>query len=262
MRVVLVTGAGGALGSALSGRFHDRGHAVVQADLSPPAPVGAQGLPIACDVTEPADLADAVAATVEHFGGMDVLVNCAGITHRSPAATTDPDLLAHVMAVNWEGPMRLAQLSLPRLAERAGSIVNVSSMAAWMPVLGRAAYGASKAALTQFMEVLRHEAAAVGVNVLNVHPSFLDAIMPDTATSGDPRPRTQLGSPLAVGDMADRIVAAEAARRRWLFPDRRAHAASLLWRLAPGTYHRVMARRFATELPASSPGSGKATTDG
>lgn len=292
-RTIVVTGAGGALGTALARRFAEDGAVVVRADLTaPPRWPGTDGdrhPGVTCDVTVPADLAGLVETAIHRTGRLDVVVNCAGITHRSPAATTDPDLLAHVMAVNWEAPMRLSQLALPHLAAVDGSIVNLSSMAAWMPVPGRAGYGASKAALTQFMEVLRHEAATRGVNVLNVHPSFLDAVMPDqasvTAPSGpdqpspddddepdrkhpdrsgprgtapspsDPRPRTSVGRALPVDDLAAMIVEAEAARVRWLFPDRLAYAASLLWRVAPGTFHRLMARRFAAELnPAASGG--------
>lgn len=279
-RTVVVTGAGGALGTALSRRFAADGAIVVRADLAPPdtpPDLDADRHPaVACDVSRPGDLAALVDTAIHRTGRVDVLVNCAGITHRSPAATTDPDLMARIMAVNWEGPMRLSQLALPHLAVTGGSIVNLSSMSAWMPVPGRAAYGASKAALTQFMEVLRHEAAARGVNVLDVHPSFLDSVMPDMATgprggggdeaavdreAGQRRPRTSVGRAMQVDELAAMIVAAEAARTRWLFPDRFAHAASLLWRVAPGTFHRLMARRFADEL-ATDHTTTRETTDG
>lgn len=275
-RTVVVTGAAGAVGTALAERFATRGDTVVRADLDRPSTPGLDPdlhPAVSCDVTDPADLARLVDTAIHRTGRLDVLVNCAGITHRSPAATTDPDLMVAVMAVNWEAPMRLSQLALPHLADVDGTIVNLSSMSAWMPVLGRAAYGASKAALTQYMEVLRHEAAARGVNVLNVHPSFLDAVMPDRA---EPRPvpersdvgaararaRSTVGRPMPVGDLADAIVAAEAARRRWLFPDPLARAASVLWRVAPGTFHRVMARRFATELAPRPVRSSGETGDG
>lgn len=264
-RTVVLTGAGGALGTALARRWADRGDRVVRADLNLP-PTAPDGLDpqrhpeVTCDVASPRDLAALVDVAIQHTGRLDVVVNCAGITHRSPAATTDPDLLAHVMAVNWEGPMRLSQLALPHLADGGGSIVNLSSMSAWMPVPGRAAYGASKAALTQYMEVLRLEAATRGVNVLNVHPSFLDSVMPDQAEDDrgpgpvrSRRARTSVGRALAVDDLAEMIVAGELARTRWLFPDRLAHAASLLWRLAPGTFHRLVARRFADELHVPAP---------
>ncbi|MBY5161043.1 SDR family NAD(P)-dependent oxidoreductase [Salsipaludibacter albus] len=279
-RTVVVTGAGGALGTALARRFAADRAVVVRADLvdpDGPTDLDEDRHPwVTCDVTRPGDLAALVDTAIHRTGRLDVLVNCAGITHRSPAATTDPDLMARIMAVNWEGPMRLSQLALPHLADTRGSIVNLSSMSAWMPVPGRAAYGASKAALTQFMEVLRHEAAARGVNVLDVHPGFLDSVMPDLAIgpggeggdgaaddreAGRPRPRTSVGRALQVDDLADMIVMAEADRTRWMFPDRFAHAASLLWRVAPGTFHRLVARRFADELDTDRT-TTRETTDG
>lgn len=244
MRVVLVTGAGGALGSELARQFHQRGDVVVTTDLVEP---GGGSHSMACDLTDPTSLEDLVEGVRQRLGRLDVLVNCAGLTHRSPSISTDPAVFASVMAVNWEAPVRLTQLAFPLLEESGGTVVNLGSMAGWMPVLGRSAYGASKAALTQWMEVFRHEAAPRGVHVLNVYPSFLDAVMSDS--SGDSgRSRSTTGRLTPVPDMARLIIEAEERRLRWLFPDRLSRLSSLLWRVWPTLYGRLMVRRFRSEL--------------
>jgi NAD(P)-dependent dehydrogenase (short-subunit alcohol dehydrogenase family) len=247
MRVVLITGAAGALGSELSRLYRERGHSVIMTDLTAPAPVDEEALTLACDLTDPSDLARLPRIVEERFGRLDVLVNCAGLTHRSPAATTDPVVFRRVMAVNWEAPIRLTQLALPLLERAGGSVVNLGSMAGWMPVPGRSAYGASKAALTQWMEVFRHEAHARGIHVLNVHPGFLDSVMVDVAGGVD-RERSSVGRATPVPEMARLILRAEAERRTWLYPDRLSRLASVLWHLWPSAYHRLMVRSFRSEL--------------
>ncbi|MFP3386548.1 SDR family NAD(P)-dependent oxidoreductase, partial [Tritonibacter sp. SIMBA_163] len=86
------------------------------------------------------------------LGGVDLLVNNAGITHRSLAADTDPAVLARVMTVDWEAPAALTLALLPDLRARGGGLINIGSMAGWMPVLGRAGYCSAKAAFGQFFE--------------------------------------------------------------------------------------------------------------
>lgn len=247
MRVVVVTGAAGALGSELARRYTAHGETVLMTDVVAPDPAGTKVMAVLGDLTDPDFTAHLARLVEERFGRLDVLVNCAGITHRSPAATTDPEIFSRIMAVNWEAPARLTQALLPLLQRAGGSVVNLGSMAGWMPVPGRAAYGASKAALTQWMEVFRHEARSRGVHVLNVHPSFLDSVMAD-ASGGPARVRSSVGRALPVTEMAERIIEAERRRRPWVYPDRMARLASILWRVWPSAYQRLVARRFQEEI--------------
>jgi NAD(P)-dependent dehydrogenase (short-subunit alcohol dehydrogenase family) len=203
-------------------------------------------VPVPADLTDDGDLLGVVEVAAAVAGGLDLLVHCAGLTHRSPAATTDIAIFDRIMAVNFRAPVVLTRHARPLLATAGGTVVVLGSMAGWMPVLGRAGYGAAKAALTLFMESWRQELADEGIHLVMVHPSFLDAVMVDA--TGDTRARSQVGTPMSVDELVDRMAAAVAAGDGWVFPDRVAHVSSLLFRVAPATYHRLMRRRFAAEL--------------
>ena len=186
------------------------------------------------------------------FGRIDILINNAGITHRSPAAKTDPAVLKKVMAVDWQGPVDLTLLVLPMLKQTRGIIINIGSMAGWMPVPGRAAYCAAKSALAQFFEVLRLEVEADGIQVMNVYPSFLDTPIEKNALGTDGQPaghaRSTAGNIRSAAWMACRIHAAALLRKRWLFPDRLSAFASILWRVWPSLYIQLIRKRFSQEL--------------
>ncbi len=253
MAVVMVTGAAGALGSALVAHHVAGGATVVAADLQgvaevamtmPPGP--GRIVPVAGDLTDDDHLADLVDVVHRSGGALDLLVHSAGITQRSSATTTDMAVFDQVMAVNWRAPVALTRLTRHQLAQARGSVVVLGSMAGWMPVLGRSAYGASKAALSQFMEVWRHELADDGIDLVMVYPSFLDSVMTDA--TGDTRPRSQVGTPLPINEMVGHITAAVDTGERWVFPDRLARMSSILYRVAPGLYHRLMRERFSEEV--------------
>lgn len=260
MSVVLITGAASGLGWALAKQYWARGACLVLADVDAQLlsqreqQLGeAERLLIASlDVTDSDALKQLIDQVSHRFGRLDVLINNAGITQRSLAAKTDPAVFRKVMAVDWQGPLELALLSLPLLRQSKGSLVNIGSMAGWMPVLGRAGYCAAKAALAQSFEVMRCELAQDHIHVLMVYPAFLDTPIEQNALGADGRPaghaRTMTG-PLRSADwMAEKIVVAQRDRRPRLFPDRLSAFGSILWRLWPGLYLKLMTRRFAAEL--------------
>lgn len=263
-RVWCITGAASGLGWALARAVHSEGDAVVLADrdavglrdrvstLATDPAAEARLLAVPGDVTSAADRAALLEAIRARFGRLDVLINNAGITHRSPARVTDPDVLRQVMEVNYHAPVALTHAALPLLRAVQGGVVCISSMAGWMPVPGRAGYGASKAALTQWAEVLRLELAAEGVHVLLAHPSFLDTPIERNALGADGTParhaRSTVGRIRRAEDEAARILRALAARRAEVPRDWVPAAASWLWRLAPGLYRRVISHRFRGEL--------------
>ncbi|QYJ03448.1 SDR family oxidoreductase [Nocardioides panacisoli] len=260
MTVVLVTGAASGLGWAMARHWYAAGHRLVLADVDADALAAREAelddadrvLTVVADVTEADDVDRLVAATRERFGGLDVLVNNAGITHRSAAHRTDPAVFRRVMAVDWQGPVELTLAALPLLRESRGTVVCIGSMAGWMPVPGRAAYGAAKSALGQFFEVLRLEVAEDGVGVLLVYPSFLDTPIEAHALGEDgrptQRPRSTLGRLRSAEDTAALVDEALRSGRERVFPDRATWVASLLWRLAPAVYQRQVRRRFAADL--------------
>lgn len=262
--VTLITGAASGLGWAMARHWCAAGHSLVLADIDAAA-LQARTLELeleldapqrvhslAGDLTQPEVVARLIEETAARFGRLDLLVNNAGITHRSPAHRTDPAVFRRVMAVDWQAPVELTLAALPLLRAARGSIVTIGSMAGWMPLPGRAAYGAAKSALTQFFEVLRLELEADGIHLLMVYPSFLDTPIERHALGADGGParhaRSTIGRVRSAQAMAAEIDAALARRARWLAPDALPRLGALLWRVAPGWYLRSVRRRFAQEL--------------
>ncbi|GGY60700.1 SDR family oxidoreductase [Marinobacter zhanjiangensis] len=260
MSVTLITGAASGLGWAMAQYWYRAGHCLVLADIDAEALLQRQHelgddtrvLVVTVDVTHRGDLERLVRETEDTFGRLDLLVNNAGITHRSPAASTDPKVFRKVMAVDWQGPVELTQLALPLLEQSGGSIITIGSMAGWMPVPGRAGYCAAKGALTQFFEVLRLELEPRGVHVLMVYPSFLDTPIEHNALGADGNKarhaRSTIGGMSSADDMARMIDQALARRKRWLLPEPVSRFGSLLWRIAPALYLRAVRKRFAGDL--------------
>lgn len=260
MYVTLITGAASGLGWAMARHWFAAGHSLVLAD------VDAEGLTaraeelgdpervltVTADITQAADICFLIDEVRYCFGRLDLLVNNAGITHRSPAHQTNPAVFRKVMAVDWQGPVELTMAALPLLRESCGSIVCIGSMAGWMPVPGRAAYCAAKGALTQFFEVLRLELEADGIHILMAYPSFLDTPIEHHALGRDgstaQHPRSMVGGMRSAEWMANLIDEALQRRKRWLLPEPVSRFGSLLWRIAPSLYLRQVRKRFAGEL--------------
>ena len=258
--VVLITGAASGLGWALSQRYYAKGYTLVMVDiqaqlLAERAASFADDQRVLCitaDITNPAAITDTVQAVEKRFARLDVLINNAGITHRSLVEKTDPDVFRKVMAVDYQGPVELTLASLPLLKASQGQIINVSSMAGWMPVLGRAGYCAAKSALHQFFEVMRCEVRQYGVKILMVYPSFLDTPIESNALGHDGQKathaRSTIGGMGSADDVADAIVTAHIKNKARLFPDKFTWFASVLYKLMPSVFLRAMSKKFASEL--------------
>jgi short-subunit dehydrogenase len=109
------------------------------------------------------------------FGGIDLLVNNAGIPKRRHVTALDIDTITAVMHVNYLSPVRLTMALLPQmLARGSGTIVNISSVAATLSAPGESAYDASKAALTAFSEAMAIDLWDNGVRVMVVYPGVID----------------------------------------------------------------------------------------
>jgi len=260
--VTLITGAASGLGWAMAQHWFKSGHSLVLADINGEALTNRKAELdnekrvhiVTVDVTLRSDLERLMTETHQTFGRLDLLVNNAGITHRSPAATTNPDVFRKVMAVDFQGPVELTQMALPLLEEFRGSIVCIGSMAGWMPVPGRAGYCAAKSALSQFFEVLRLELEPKGIHLLMVYPSFLDTPIEQNALGADggraSHARSTMGSMASADDMAAMISRALTSRKPWLLPEPVSRFGSLLWRIAPRLYLRAVRKKFAGDIPA------------
>jgi NAD(P)-dependent dehydrogenase (short-subunit alcohol dehydrogenase family) len=224
----LITGAARGLGLAIAEKFVERGARVALADLDGPAAESAAAalagdtIAIAADVTKPADVQRAIATTVEAFGGLDVMVNNAGIEIGKPLPETGDDEFAQLMAINVNGVFYGIKYAIPELAQTGGSILNMSSVAGLdgVPLLG--AYCASKAAVIRLTQTASRELRDAGIRVNAICPSFIATEMverlvePFEAATGanfvdlTAQAQGRLGTPEEVAEMAA-FLASDAA---------------------------------------------------
>jgi NAD(P)-dependent dehydrogenase (short-subunit alcohol dehydrogenase family) len=158
-RRVLVTGAASGMGRAIANLFAAEGAALALVDLNSVGvqdaadAIGAVGF--ACDVAERAAVTAVVASAGAALGGIDGVVNAAGILDIKPFGELDPASWDRMIAINLTGPFNVVHAALPFLtaAERA-TIVNIASTSALMPMAGTTGYSASKAGLAMFTKCL------------------------------------------------------------------------------------------------------------
>lgn len=201
-RTAVVTGGGGAIGRAIAGALAARpgggsrpgpGHDVALWDLdgraldaarsaireaAPEALVSTRAL----DLTDDAAVAAAAKATVERHGGIDVLVNCAGVFYLTPVDDLDMAAWDRMLAINLRAPVACIRACLAPLAEAgaergAAAIVNVSSISAVVARQANLAYSASKAALVRVTRDLALDLAGRGIRVNAITPGSTDTPM-------------------------------------------------------------------------------------
>ena len=188
-RTVLVTGASRGIGAAVARRFAREGYVVLANDLASQAPVltalreGIMATGGRCELA-PADVSDAgsVIAMVENAlrdrGGIDVLVNNAGVISNHRIEDIEPDEWDRMFRVNTRGTFLISKALLPHFRERrSGRIVNIASIGGKLGAVGQAHYAASKAALINFTHVLAQEAGRDGITVNAVCPGIVDTEM-------------------------------------------------------------------------------------
>jgi short-subunit dehydrogenase len=215
----IVTGASMGIGRALAEELAGQGARVVLGarsidDLELLAATlrrqGTEAWAVRCDVTVAADRQALLDAATQHFGGLDLLVNNAGVGALGPFATAGEERLRRVMEVNFFAAVELIRLCLPAL--RAGSrpmIVNVSSVIGRRGVPRSSEYCASKFALAGFSEALRAEVAKDGIDVLVACPGvttteFFDHLV---ERQGDrPWPKHPTMSPATVARKTVRAI--------------------------------------------------------
>jgi NAD(P)-dependent dehydrogenase (short-subunit alcohol dehydrogenase family) len=145
---------------------------------------GGRGLAFAADVRDGSACESAVAAAVDRFGGLQVLVNNAGVgVFSNVADTTDEDWDA-VLGTNLTAVFRLTRAALPHLARRGGHVLMISSLAGSNPSAGMAAYGASKAALDYLAQCLMLEVRHQGVKVTTIAPGSVDTTFSGITRAG------------------------------------------------------------------------------
>jgi len=168
-RTAIVTGARGAIGSALSAALRDGGWRVAGLDLEADAAAGV----LACDVTDDGSVARAVPAAVEQLGGrLDALVNNAGLGGPASAGAAPDEHVRAMLDVNLLGAWRVTAAAIDELVDARGQVVLVGSRMAFIGLPLGAAYGVSKRGLVAYADALRAE-YGTHVGVTCVHPAFI-----------------------------------------------------------------------------------------
>lgn len=185
---VLVTGAGGGIGEGIATVLAERGWQVAVNDIDSAAAARVAdrlgGISVPGDIgAEPTDVVNRAAGLL---GGLDALVNNAGIHRRAPLATVRPDQIDDVYAVNLRAVVLASQAALAHFAERrAGAIVNLSSIAAVTPQMDVGLYTATKAGVSAFTQQASVEWGPLGVRVNAVAPGMTRTAMAE-AVYADP----------------------------------------------------------------------------
>ena len=188
-RAAVVIGGAGGLGSAMARGLAEAGAAVAVADADAEqarrvaeaiGKAGGRARPAAVDVADRGSV-ERMADEVERaLGPVEVLVNCAGVTHRSPAADFPEAEWHRVIAVNLTGVFHGCQvLGRRMLARRSGRIVNIASIAGQIGLTGTVAYAASKGGVVMLTRALAVEWAPLGVRVNAIAPSWFESNIGD-----------------------------------------------------------------------------------
>jgi NAD(P)-dependent dehydrogenase (short-subunit alcohol dehydrogenase family) len=166
---VLITGASGAFGTAVRDALRSAGWSVAGLDLRADAN---DPEVIACDITDPAAVPGAVAQAIERLGGLDVLVNNAGIGGPASAGRPPGEHVRRMLDVNVLGAWEVTAAAIDALVASRGRVVLLGSRMAFLGLPLGAAYGVSKRALLAYADALRAE-YATHVSVTCVHPAFV-----------------------------------------------------------------------------------------
>ena len=226
----IVTGAGSGIGRAIALRLASEGARIVLADVDEAAARGvaaeidAQTLVQKTDVTKSADVEALVGRAFSEWGGLDVMVNNAGVGVAGTAVTTTEEEYERVMDVCVRGTFLGMKYAIPALAESGGgSIINTSSVAALVGILDRAVYSAAKGAILAMTRASAIDHVGEGVRVNCIAPGTVDTPWISRITSGydDPeearanmqarQPHGRFVTPEEIAAMAAYLAADESA---------------------------------------------------
>ena len=164
---IVITGAASGIGAATAAELRAQGAEVVSLDVN----ATAEDV-VACDVRDQGSVDRAVALAIERLGGLDVLINCAGIGDPQSAGDRPGDDAQAVIDVNLLGPWRVTAAALPALRDARGRVVNVASGLAHLTLPLATAYCMSKRGLVAYSDALRVEHGDA-ITVTTVYPGYI-----------------------------------------------------------------------------------------
>lgn len=190
-KVAVVTGAGQGIGKASASHLAADGYTIVVADIRNEAAQqtvdelehrGAQAVPVRVDVSDPAACTAMIAEAVVHFGRVDVLVNCAGISKPAPSLDVPPEDWQRMIAIQLNGTFYCCQAAGRQMVKQGwgGCIVNITSVTAQAAFPERASYCSAKAGVDMLTKVLAIEWAKYKIRVNAVGPSHTETEMTRT----------------------------------------------------------------------------------
>jgi serine 3-dehydrogenase len=213
-KTVLITGATAGIGEASARKFAGGGWKVIGTGRRSDRlrtladELGEDFLPLEMDMRD-LDAVRSLAELSQPWGEIDLLLNNAGLAPPTDSLPdTDWDLLETVMETNMTGLVALTRALLPRLIERKGAVINLSSVAATYPYKGGAVYGGTKAFVRQFSLDLRCDLAGTGVRVTSIEPGMVETEFTIVRTGGDKAASDALYAgmdPMTANDIAEAI---------------------------------------------------------
>ncbi len=178
-KTVIVTGSSGGIGEGIARRFHDEGaNVIINARNADKCAKVASTLDADRTLTVPGDVSSSgfaseiVSAAVERFGGLDVLVNNAGVGGAGMLHKTDDDTIDRIIDINVKGVLYMCRAAIPELRKTGGSITNISSVSGIGGDSLMAVYNASKGAVTNLTRGLALQVGGMGIRVNAINPSI------------------------------------------------------------------------------------------
>lgn len=259
-KVVIITGASSGIGKALAYEYASNGHKVVLGARNSKKldeitdDIKSKGWEAAwhkTDVSKEDDCKDLVNFTVEKYGGVDVLINNAGISMRALFKDVKLEVLKQLMDINFWGTVYCTKYALPYLLESKGSVVGVSSIAGLKGLPARTGYSASKFAMNGFMETLRIENLKTGLHVLMAFPGFTASNIRNTALAADgsmqgESPRDE-GNMMTAEEVASHIFKAVKKRKNRIILTSQGKLTFLLNKFFPDWMDKMVYNHMAKE---------------
>jgi NAD(P)-dependent dehydrogenase (short-subunit alcohol dehydrogenase family) len=266
---VLVTGGASGLGAALVAAFAARGDDVVIGDINPsvveeraPANVSTPPAEMTLDVRSDDDWAAARDWVQEHWGGLDVLVNNAGVAGGGRIDVAGMDEWQWITEINLFGVVRGTRTFVPMFKQqRSGHIVNIASLAGLVHPAGMGSYNAVKAGVVAFSETCAHELAEWDIHCSAVCPSYFRTNLIENMRGTDTAVGQVIGglvagAPLGPEDIAAAVLEGMDRGDELILPDEAARAAYGLKLADRAAYDQVM-RKQAARLNAAGQDRGE-----